>query len=74
MDNLLVCPGSRSKLLQEGDSLICLDPACRLKFAIRDEIPIMLADEAIKLSPEEWGTIMERHSRDKATGEQIGTP
>ena len=60
-----VCPGSRSKLLQEADSLVCLDPGCRLKFAIRDDIPIMLVDEAIKLSPEEWGNIMQRHSRDQ---------
>ena len=74
MENLLVCPGSRSKLIQEADSLICLDRACRLKFAIRDDIPIMLVDEAIKLSPEEWGHIMERHSRDRTTGEQMRKP
>ncbi len=46
LEGLLVCPGSRTALVQEGDSLVCVDGACRLKFAIRDEIPIMLVDEA----------------------------
>jgi uncharacterized protein YbaR (Trm112 family) len=72
-ENLLVCPGSRSKLVQEGDSLICLDAACRLQFAIRDNIPIMLVDEAVKLSPDEWGSVMQRHSRDRTTGQKLGT-
>jgi hypothetical protein len=62
LESLLVCPGSRSKLFQEGDSLICTDDACRLKFAIRDNIPIMLVDEAVQLSPEEWEHVMKRHS------------
>jgi uncharacterized protein YbaR (Trm112 family) len=73
LENLLVCPGSRSKLIQEGDALVCLDAACRLKFAIRDDIPIMLVDEAVKLSPEEWGNVMQRNSRDRTTGQRVRT-
>jgi uncharacterized protein YbaR (Trm112 family) len=73
LENLLVCPGSRSKLIQEGDSLVCLDAACRLRFAIRDDIPIMLVDEAVKLSPEEWGDVMQRNSRDRKTGQRVRT-
>jgi uncharacterized protein YbaR (Trm112 family) len=72
LENLLVCPGSRSKLIQEADSLVCVDSACRLKFSIRDDIPIMLVDEAAKLPPEEWGNIMQRHSRDRTTGQRQG--
>jgi uncharacterized protein YbaR (Trm112 family) len=72
-ENLLVCPGSRSNLVQEGDALVCVDAACRLKFAIRDDIPIMLIDEAAKLLPEEWGFVMQRHSRDRTTGQKLGT-
>jgi hypothetical protein len=72
LENLLVCPGSRTPLLQDGDWLVCLNPDCRLKYAIRDEIPIMLVDEAVKLSPEDWGTVMQRHSRDSKTGQTIG--
>jgi uncharacterized protein YbaR (Trm112 family) len=68
LEGLLVCPGSRTQLVQDGDSLVCVDGACRLKFAIRDEIPIMLVDEAAKLSPEEWQKIIERHPQHLATG------
>jgi uncharacterized protein len=73
LENLLVCPGSRSKLVQEGDSLVCVDAGCRLKFAIRDDIPIMLVDEAVQLQSEEWGSVMQRHARDSKTGEPVGT-
>jgi uncharacterized protein YbaR (Trm112 family) len=72
LEDILVCPGSRSKLVQEGASLVCVDPGCRLKYAIRDEIPIMLVDEAVKLSPEEWAGIMQHHARDPKTGEGAG--
>jgi uncharacterized protein len=68
LESLLVCPGSRSKLIQEGDSLICTDSACRLKFAIRDNIPIMLVDEAVQLSAEEWEHVMQRHAVDRTNG------
>jgi uncharacterized protein len=74
LENLLVCPGSRTKLIQDADSLVCLDVGCRLKFPIRDDIPIMLVDEALKLSPEDWGDIMQRHARDRTTGQRVGTP
>jgi uncharacterized protein len=73
LENLLVCPESRSKLVHDGDALVCLDAACRLRFAIRDDIPIMLVDEAVKLAPEDWGNIMQRHGRDRMTGQRIGT-
>ena len=72
LEKLLVCPGSRTPLIQDGDSLVCLNPDCRLKYAIRDEIPIMLVDVAVKLSVDDWGTIMQRHSRDMKTGQAIG--
>ncbi len=72
LETLLVCPDSRTSLLQDGDWLVCLDPGCRLKYAIRDDIPIMLVDEAVKLSPEEWAGVMRRHARDAKTGRPIG--
>jgi len=73
LENLLVCPGSRSKLVQDGDALVCLEATCRLQFPIRDDIPMMLVDSAAKLSPEEWGIVMQRHSRDRTTGQKLGT-
>ena len=46
---ILACPKCKGeiKLTPEGDGLIC-DP-CQLKYPIRDDIPVMLIDEAINL-------------------------
>jgi uncharacterized protein len=46
---ILVCPKCKGDLTltETGDGLIC--DACRLKYEIKDDIPIMLIDEAISL-------------------------
>ena len=46
---ILVCPKCKGELSlnPSGDGLVC--NACRLMCPIRDDIPIMLIDEAIKL-------------------------
>jgi len=46
---ILVCPKCKGelKLSAEGDALHCL--ACKLKYRIDDDIPIMLVDEATPL-------------------------
>ena len=46
---ILVCPKCKGELEYRSDesSLIC--HACRLKYPVRDDIPIMLADEATPL-------------------------
>jgi uncharacterized protein len=46
---ILACPRCKGELeYREGDSeLVC--HACRLRFAVRDGIPIMLIDEATPL-------------------------
>jgi hypothetical protein len=43
---ILVCPKCKGELeyRQEANELRC--PACRLVYEIRDDIPIMLVDEA----------------------------
>lgn len=42
---LLVCPmDQKSPLRREGDSLVCT--RCGLRFAIKDDIPNMLIEEA----------------------------
>lgn len=50
---ILVCPLCKSPLIyhKAEQELIC--KADRLAYAIRDDIPVMLADEARKLSAEE---------------------
>lgn len=51
--DILVCPLCKSPLIHNKakQELIC--KADRLAFAIQDDIPVMLADEARKLSAEE---------------------
>lgn len=51
--DILVCPLCKSPLVyrKAEQELIC--KADRLAFAIRDDIPVMLADEARAVSPEE---------------------
>jgi uncharacterized protein YbaR (Trm112 family) len=50
---ILVCPLCKSPLVyrKAEQELIC--KADKLAYAIKDGIPVMLADEARKLSPEE---------------------
>jgi len=51
--DILVCPLCKSPLIyrKSAQELIC--KADRLAFRIADDIPVMLADEARKLTPEE---------------------
>jgi len=48
--SILACPKCKGEiqLTPEKDGLVCR--ACRLKYPIKDDIPIMLIDEAITLS------------------------
>jgi uncharacterized protein YbaR (Trm112 family) len=51
--DILVCPLCKSPLIyrKAEQELVC--KADRLAFSIQDDIPVMLADEARKLSQEE---------------------
>lgn len=60
---LLRCPKTKSPLVREGETLVSVDPAWRLRYEIRDDIPILLVSEATELSPEQWREIMQRHGR-----------
>ncbi len=44
--DILVCPKCKGDiiLLEDETGLVC--PACRLKYPVRDGIPVMLIDEA----------------------------
>jgi uncharacterized protein YbaR (Trm112 family) len=65
--DLIRCPRSMSALVLDGDSLVCTDPQCRLQFAIRDDIPCLLEDEASELSETDWKGVMARHRRGTAS-------
>ena len=45
---ILICPACRTKVRLEGDRLVCENRSCGLRYPIRDDIPIMLVEEAEK--------------------------
>jgi uncharacterized protein YbaR (Trm112 family) len=51
--DILVCPLCKSPLLYQKSAQELICKADRLAFQIADDIPVMLADEARKLSAEE---------------------
>ena len=46
---ILACPKCKGdvKLTEQQDGLTC--EACKLKYLIKDDIPVMLIDEAVRL-------------------------
>ncbi len=51
--DILVCPLCKGPLVYRKAASELLCNPCRLGYPIRDDIPIMLEDEARKLPPEE---------------------
>lgn len=47
--DILACPKCKGdiRLTESGDGLIC--DACKLEYPIKDDIPVMLIDEAEKI-------------------------
>lgn len=57
---ILACPDDKGPLYYfEADQfLFC--PACRRRYEVRDDIPVMLIDEAVVLSEEEARGVLAR--------------
>lgn len=51
---MLVCPVTKGPLVYDRERSELISRAARLAYPIRDGIPIMLEEEARKLTPEEW--------------------
>jgi uncharacterized protein YbaR (Trm112 family) len=53
--DILVCPQCRGELEydRQGQKLLC--HACRLRYLVQDDIPIMLIDEAERMDDEPMG-------------------
>lgn len=51
--DILVCPLCKSPLIYKKDAQELICKADRLAFPIRDDIPVMLEEEARQLAPEE---------------------
>lgn len=43
---ILACPKCKGDLIYKEEEQVLECPACRLRYAIKDDIPIMLIDEA----------------------------
>jgi uncharacterized protein YbaR (Trm112 family) len=52
---ILVCPICKGPLQWRKDSLELVCKADRLAFPVKDDIPVMLEEEARQLAPEEEG-------------------
>ena len=50
---LLVCPVTKGPLIYDRERQELVSRAARLAYPIRDGIPVMLEDEARKLTPDE---------------------
>jgi len=51
--DILVCPLGKGPLLYQRSRAELICKPCRLAYPIKDDIPVMLEDEARKLPPEE---------------------
>jgi len=51
--DLLVCPVTKGPLIYDKEKQELVSRAARLAYPIRDDIPVMLEDEARELSDEE---------------------
>ena len=50
---ILVCPVTKGPLVYDREKQELISVSARLAYPIRDGIPVMLEDEARRLSPEE---------------------
>jgi uncharacterized protein len=57
---ILACPDDKGPLYYFGDDAFLFCPACRRRYEIRDDIPVMLIDEATVLSAEEAEGVLAR--------------
>ena len=53
LQDIIACPKTKAKLICEGEFLISVDPETRLKYPIKDGIPVMLVDEAVEVLNQE---------------------
>jgi len=51
--DILVCPLCKGPLLYQKSRAELICKPCRLAYPIKDDIPVMLEDEARKLPPDE---------------------
>lgn len=61
--DILVCPVTKGPLIYDKGKQELISLSARLAYPIRDDIPVMLEDEARALSDDELDTYRKRHPR-----------
>ena len=49
--DIMACAFCKSELRQEGEKLHCANSECKIVYSVKDDIPIMLIDEAERPCP-----------------------
>ncbi len=57
---ILACPESKQPLVYFEDDGFLFCPASKLKYAVKDDIPVMLIDEAERLEEDAAKALVER--------------
>jgi len=65
---ILVCPKTRAPLVLSGDWLYSTDAETRLRYPIRDGIPVMLIDEAETVDEAEFRRVVGAATHSNQTG------
>ena len=52
--DILVCPVTKGPLIYDKEKQELISKSARLAYPIRDDIPVMLEDEARRLEPSEY--------------------
>ena len=56
---IMVCPVSHAPLKEVDNWLVSKDPQTRLRYPIRDGIPVMLEEAAETMSEADWQEVMD---------------
>ncbi len=64
---ILACPDEKGPLYYFAADAFLLCPTCRRRYEIRDDIPVMLLDEATVLSADEAEALLAR-AKDEGIG------
>lgn len=67
----LACPQSHSELVLDNNLLVNTCPNTRFAYPIVDEIPRLLAEEAMTLSTEDWQRVMMSAQRSPKSGKPL---